>query len=258
MKKKTSMTTALSLERAAQSIRAFLREHTKENPQTRETVLSFMQGVQRIFPQWVLATCPVMHPELRFVTENCEAVFGYPLSHFTGPGNGAQTIASYIHEDDIDDVLKCFDYLNNFLKNCLPEEFPLLRCAFHYRFHHRKGNIITMRDEKAVMQIDDEASLYYSILKDTTSELVFTGVRLEIFKQEEMALEKIVDYRPSAERSKLSKRENELVGLIQRGLTTKEIAYQLHISHHTVRNIRQKMFEKYKVNNAIELLNKAL
>jgi DNA-binding CsgD family transcriptional regulator len=32
----------------------------------------------------------------------------------------------------------------------------------------------------------------------------------------------------------------------------------LKISHHTVRNIRQRMFEKYNVNNSIELLNKAV
>jgi DNA-binding CsgD family transcriptional regulator len=57
---------------------------------------------------------------------------------------------------------------------------------------------------------------------------------------------------------RLSKRETELVALIRKGLRTKEIADQLKISHHTVRNIRQRMFEKYNVNNSIELLNKAV
>ena len=56
----------------------------------------------------------------------------------------------------------------------------------------------------------------------------------------------------------ISKRETELVALIRKGLRTKEIADQLKISHHTVRNIRQRMFEKYNVNNSIELLNKAV
>ncbi len=57
---------------------------------------------------------------------------------------------------------------------------------------------------------------------------------------------------------RLSKRETELVALIRKGLRTKETADHLKISHHTVRNIRQRMFEKYNVNNSIELINKAI
>lgn len=44
--------------------------------------------------------------------------------------------------------------------------------------------------------------------------------------------------------------------MIRKGLRTKEIADQLKISHHTVRNLRQRIFEKYNVNSSIELLNK--
>ena len=40
------------------------------------------------------------------------------------------------------------------------------------------------------------------------------------------------------------------------GLTTKEIAAHLNISNNTVRNIKSRMFAKYKVNNTIELLNR--
>ena len=85
-------------------------------------------------------------------------------------------------------------------------------------------------------------------------EAVFSGVKIEIYKNED-SLKKIVEYKPSAARNKLSNRENDLVGLIKKGLTTKEIASQLSISHNTVRNIKSKLFEKYSVNNTIELLN---
>jgi DNA-binding CsgD family transcriptional regulator len=46
--------------------------------------------------------------------------------------------------------------------------------------------------------------------------------------------------------------------LIRSGLSTKEMAWQMNISHHTVRNIRQRMFEKFKVSNSIELINRTL
>lgn len=41
-------------------------------------------------------------------------------------------------------------------------------------------------------------------------------------------------------------------------LTNKEIACRLNISHNTSRNIRSKLFEKFKVNNVVELLNVAV
>ena len=85
---------------------------------------------------------------------------------------------------------------------------------------------------------------------------IFSGVKVEIYR-EQPVFEKIVEYKPSHVKNKLSPREADLVDLIKRGLTTKEIAWQLNISHNTVRNIKSKMFEKYNVTNAIELLNMA-
>lgn len=70
------------------------------------------------------------------------------------------------------------------------------------------------------------------------------------FYQQDVSQEKLAEFR--RQHLRLSKRETELVGLIKKGLRTKEIADQLKISHHTVRNIRQRMF------NSIELLNKAV
>lgn len=78
------------------------------------------------------------------------------------------------------------------------------------------------------------------------------------FYKQDVWQEKLAEFRPATQYIRLSKRETELVGLLRKGLRTKEIADQLKSSHHTVRNIRQRMFEKYNVNNSIELLNKAV
>jgi DNA-binding CsgD family transcriptional regulator len=69
-----------------------------------------------------------------------------------------------------------------------------------------------------------------------------------------MPMTKITEFKPSAG-SNLTSRESELVTLIKQGLSTKEIAWYLNISHHTVRNIKSRLFEKFNVNNSIELLN---
>ena len=102
----------------------------------------------------------------------------------------------------------------------------------------------------------NEGNLYYALYRDVTQERTFAGVKMELFRQGQ-TLSKVKDYKPSAERTQLSKREEELVTLIKQGLSTKEIAWQLSISPNTVRNIKSKLFEKFNVSNSIELLNMA-
>ena len=57
--------------------------------------------------------------------------------------------------------------------------------------------------------------------------------------------------------SGLSKRENEILQLLSKGLLYKEIAEQLGISVGTVRQHIHKIYEKLHVQNRTEALNKA-
>jgi RNA polymerase sigma factor (sigma-70 family) len=55
----------------------------------------------------------------------------------------------------------------------------------------------------------------------------------------------------------LSKRENEILQLLAKGLLYKEIADQLTISTGTVRQHIHKVYEKLHVQNRTEAINKA-
>lgn len=139
----------------------------------------------------------------------------------------------------------------------MPSEYSGLRFILQYRFLHKDGYCITIHHEQAILSLDNSDPLYYTLLKDITGDIVYSGVNLEIYKNDSV-VKKITEYHPAREYTRLSKREEEIVGLMQKGLSTKEIAHRLSISHHTARNIKQKMFEKYRVNNSIALLNKAV
>lgn len=56
---------------------------------------------------------------------------------------------------------------------------------------------------------------------------------------------------------KLSKRELQLVRMIKRGLTNKEVAEELHLSIHTVEAHRKKVHTKLGVSSVAELVKKA-
>jgi DNA-binding NarL/FixJ family response regulator len=58
--------------------------------------------------------------------------------------------------------------------------------------------------------------------------------------------------------SPFSDREQEILRLISGGKTSEQIAEKLHISHLTVKAHRRNMMRKLNVNNAAELVSKAL
>ena len=245
----------LSLHRKSQTIITYLNTHLLQEPHAEiDEVFSMMRTLQNVFPQWVLLSCPAQHPGVFFITDNCESVLGYTVADFSKV-NHADFLLSRIHDDDLDDLYRCFSFIETFLKETMPHQYIKLRFVMQYRFMHKRGQYITIHQEQAILPLADSMPLYYSIIKDITGEVVFSGVKLEIYKYD-VTLEKLTEYFPARENIRLSKRERDIIELIQSGLSTKQIAHRLRISQHTARNIKQKMFEKYKVNNSISLLNK--
>jgi DNA-binding CsgD family transcriptional regulator len=201
----------------------------------------------------VIMTCPVMHKDIRYITRNSSTVLGYEAEELIFYSN-VDRYFSMVYEADREDLITCYAYIHDFITTVPPELHSRYRIVYHYRFQKKDGSYIYLHDEKAVLHLQDSGNLYYTLFRDVSGETIFTGVKVEIFLQDS-SLVKIADFKPLSNRQSLTKRENELVTLIRRGLSTKEIAGQLNISHNTVRNIKSKLFEKYNVSNTVELLN---
>lgn len=251
------MSSRYSLSRTTERMINFLEKHhqTKYNGSL-EDFMPLIQTMQSIFPDWVIMSCPVHHKHIRFITANCMNVLGFSPEFFRQQYT-PDALFSRLHEDDADDVRRCFLFADGFFKNRMSLEYPKLRCVFYYRYRNNDGSYSIMHDEKAVLFLKDNDLLYYSLVKDITGETIFSGACIEIYKHDANR-QKIASFKPGMQKNPLSKRETELIHLIKKGLTTKEMAYHLNISQHTIRNIKQKMFTKYNVSNAIELLNKTV
>ena len=55
----------------------------------------------------------------------------------------------------------------------------------------------------------------------------------------------------------LTNKEKEILSLVSSGLTTKEIAGKLKISHHTVESHRKNLLRKCQAKNSAELIQKS-
>lgn len=247
----------LSLLRATRKVMTRLDEQVRANQLAAiEDVLPFINTVQRMFPQWVIQTCVQRHPETRFISENCKDYFGYTAEYLLKQ-HYPLMLFSHIHEEDVDDLQQCFAYIERLLQERNFEDPAELRFVFHYRIRHKNGNYLYLYDEKASLQVNDTLTLHYSLFRDISMENLFSGVKLEIYVQGD-TLHKIATYKPATDQLKLSRREDDILQLIRQGLTNKQIAGELKISPNTARNIRQKIFKRYRVNNTIELINKAI
>lgn len=244
----------LPVNRAAEALSALVKHKTVGNPvNSLQKILPSIDMMQHLFPEWTFKTCRLTHPDLGFISSNCQQLFGYKRDRMTDMD--ANDIYSYMPEEDCEDMYNSLLFLQNFYRDQQPENIHKVRSVMQYRFIRRDGSIITLRDEKASVQMGGPDYLFYTVYKDISREVSFNGVKLSIYSN--VTGEKITEYRRPNE-LQLSEREGELLLLIRSGLTTKEMAWQMHISHNTVRNIRQRMFEKFKVTNSIELINKTV
>jgi DNA-binding CsgD family transcriptional regulator len=242
------------LNRANDRVVSFIEKYvTLAGAERREEIVELFETMHRVFPHWVIMTCPMMHPDIYYASKNAPHVFGYSDDYIMKNAT-MEKFFYFIHEADQQDLYECFSFVHDFLESIPSEEHHHYRIALHYRFRKPDGQFIYLHDEKATLCLRGSGNLYYGIFKDITEEKPFSGVKAELYRQEKV-LVKIKEFKPSAERNPLSKREKELVTLIKQGLSTKEIAWSLKISHNTVRNIKSKLFEKYNVSNSIELLN---
>ena len=51
-------------------------------------------------------------------------------------------------------------------------------------------------------------------------------------------------------------KEREVLSLVSAGLTTKEIADRLNLSHHTIESHRKNLLKKFQAKNSAELIQK--
>lgn len=225
-------------------------------PDSHHELLRLFDQTHRIFPHWVIMTCPVMHKNLYYISGNCEPVLGHNADFFLS-SNRLESFFTHVHDADQADLQACFDMVHHYLEQVPPEEHQNYRMLMHYRFRRADGRYSYLVDEKGTFTMEDTGNLYFALMRDVTDEKVFKGAKVEVFHKTD-ALVKVDEFCPGSGRNKLSKRESELIALIKQGMSTKEIAWNLNISHHTVRNIKSKLFEKYQVNNTVELLNFAV
>lgn len=125
-----------------------------------------------------------------------------------------------------------------------------------------KPIIISMHDEGNYIAKCAKKGAYSYLLKNTDQDELIKVIRIVSEGKKYFSpiiSEKMINYMSEQTISEniLSKKEQEVLELISKGLTTKEIALQLFVSSRTIETHRSNIIKKLEVKNTAELIKKA-
>jgi DNA-binding CsgD family transcriptional regulator len=134
------------------------------------------------------------------------------------------------------------------------------KAIFDYRVHGKEGEFVRIIEQQIPLEIDRRGNVWLALslidlAPDHDMNAPFRG-RLMNHRTG-----KLYYFPPEEDLSitspSLTQREKEVLGLIARGLISKEIADRLYISVNTVNTHRQRIIEKLNVSNTYEAIRYA-
>ncbi len=136
------------------------------------------------------------------------------------------------------------------------------------KYHQVKIIVLTMHDSERYILHMMEMGVHAFLLKNTEPEELEQAIHAVVEKDfyhndlvasvlRKNVRDKKQGQRPDFSPAELSEREIEIVKLVCREMTIKEISQKLFLSENTVRNHRSNIMEKIKVNNMVGLVRYA-
>jgi DNA-binding CsgD family transcriptional regulator len=211
------------------------------------SAIASLRFAEQLFPQKLFMLCPISHPTFSYVSESCQTVLGYSAAEMKVKTVGE--LIDLIHPEDIDSFMRCLSYVEKFE----PYDPTQYRILTHYRLKNKEGNYVQICDEKIGLQSQSGKYIYLAVLHDVSKEQKTSNVKVEILKKYKSGFLKLAFYNPMLEENNITPRQGEIINLIKRGFTNKEIADILHVSIYTVKNHKQALFKKRNVSSSLEL-----
>ncbi len=189
-----------------------------------------------------------------YMSENYSSIFGYDLQEVVKEG------WSYFDKDyQPEDLYQLMEAGIHFIKMgfALPvETIKDYKLIYDYRRKNKQGQYIRVIEQQTVLELDKNNNIWLalSILDISPEKDISIPFHCRLVNSKTGEL---FHFPPEEESPKLSSREREILGLISKGLISKQIADKLFISVNTVNTHRQRIIEKLNVSNTAEAIQYA-
>ncbi len=209
--------------------------------------------LEAFFPSWTVLLCDRKNHRIRYASHNSLYTLGYPAEKLHK--RLLHDLFRYAHQEDAEAVQRVSQKMEEWTKPLEEEKRHQYRYVINFRWQKPDRSYAHIHWEKIMLPGTWEQQLYFVLLHDISHEKPFNRVQLEIYTLKQGEYRRVNSYVPLAVEQAFTQRELEILQLIKKGLSSKEIAHQLNISLNTVRNHRSNLFKKTRVKNMVELLN---
>ncbi len=184
----------------------------------------------------------------------------------------------YMISGEAEDNTTLYEFLSSSVPDILIMDYNIRNCfslndlfRLHEKYPEIRVLVITNDRDKPDILAALECGVYGYLLKECDQAEILRAIH-SVFRREKFlcgkVLDVILDKSPAVytnrqscdacEPVKLSQRELEVIKLVAKGYTTKEIAGALYLSNHTIATHRKNIFKKIGINNATELVRYAM
>ncbi|CAM3403538.1 LuxR C-terminal-related transcriptional regulator [Zobellia roscoffensis] len=193
-----------------------------------------------------------------YICENYEKLLGYKKKDALEKGMSFHF--SNIHPEDVPNWLLILDDLMTFTMGNVPTA-ERIHCVYswNYRLKNKKGKYVNIQVHQTPLYFDSKGKPILGFSQNTVMGNVkkqpMVGVCKKLNHQNEYETLFYKNYSESLLIDCLSNREFDIVRLLAKGHTTKEISDKLNISTHTTATHRKNILSKLKFKSSIEIVN---
>lgn len=189
-----------------------------------------------------------------YISKNYASIFGYNLQEVEK--EGWEIFDKDYHPEDLYHLMEAGIYFIKMGLALPAETIKDYKLIYDYRRKNKQGQYIRVIEQQNVLELDKNNNIWLalSILDISPDKDISIPFRCRLINSKTAEL---FHFPPEEELPKLSSREIEILGLIAKGLISKQIADKLYISVNTVNTHRQRIIEKLNVSNTAEAIQYA-
>ncbi|OSY87695.1 hypothetical protein WH52_09700 [Tenacibaculum holothuriorum] len=218
----------------------------------RDIVTNMPLNLLGISSNLVFYTLNLTEQKYEYINEECINLFGVKQKEFYE--NGTQILQNIFLKKDYEDMtLKILPEMMSYVKTIDNKDLSKLVFELHYRIRNKiTNNIVSIIEYSSYAELGEGGKPSLSSGMCISSAVDSKGVRgiLRFTDSNTILFNKEVTFF-----GELTERENELVSLLLKGLTRKEISEKVHLSVHTVNTHCKNIYLKLGINKKSELFS---
>jgi DNA-binding CsgD family transcriptional regulator len=194
-----------------------------------------------------------------YLSKQFETVFGQDLEKASEEVS-SRYADSFVHPDDFVEMLRAGNFYMRLMLSLPKGTGKHYKVVRDYRMMHKSGNYVRVIEQLANLETDRSGNPWLGLCildlsPDSNIDAPFASRAINMETGELFHFPPIKD--DANDKPSLTRREKEILGLIARGLISKEIADKLFISVNTVNTHRQRILEKLDAGNSMEAIKYA-